>query len=226
MPRATAVAIALLAISVLVSFFFVVQNGGLLLPEAAVPGASVAAGAGVQPGASAGASAGDSAGGSAGASASPAVVAGGGPVASGSPGSAAGGPGAGGGTASGGGAAPGASSPAASAAGGSAAGGSAPAGSAAPARTPRPSVRPSAAPVRTAAPPVAGSPSAGRLALLTPCPGRADCYVYVVRSGDNLFSIANYFGVPLGRVRALNPGFGGGSIVQPGTKLILPTPTR
>jgi len=48
----------------------------------------------------------------------------------------------------------------------------------------------------------------------------------VIRSGDNLSSIANWFGVPLQTVLALNPWVGKGQIIRPGQKLILPTPTR
>ena len=232
LPRATAVAVALLAVSVLISFLFVVQNGGLLLPEAAVAGPSLVAGAGAsgQPGASASNGAVAGAGGRlspAPATAGPSTP--GGSGAGGGSGSS-GGAGSGSGTPSGGTGAGGAAS--APASGGTAGGPAQPTASAGrPARTPRPSPSPALGPTARPAPTPArsanaGSPTASRLALLTPCPGRADCYVYVVRSGDNLFSIANYFGVPLARVRALNPALGNAGIVQPGTKLILPTPKR
>ena len=66
--------------------------------------------------------------------------------------------------------------------------------------------------------------SASRLALLTPCPDSPDCYIYVVRSGDNLFSIANYFGVPLSTVKAMNPWTKNG--LKAGRELRIPPPTR
>jgi LysM domain len=204
LPRATAIAIALLVTSALISFVFVVERGGLLLPEAATPQPTLLAppglsgspdsgsGVGVQPGA----------GGQAGSS--------------GGTGSTTAAPG-------------GTTAPAPS--GGASAPASTVFPTSNPVATPRPTIRPTPRPTaRPAATPAtsvpAGSPSASRLALLTRCPGRTDCYVYVVRSGDNLFSIANYFGVPLTRVLALNPSIGNTAIVRPGTNLILPTPTR
>jgi LysM repeat protein len=47
----------------------------------------------------------------------------------------------------------------------------------------------------------------------------------VVRSGDNLVSIARYFGVPLETVYRLNP-WTRTSGLRAGQELILPPPTR
>jgi LysM repeat protein len=89
---------------------------------------------------------------------------------------------------------------------------------------------PSPSPVatRTPAPTPFSTPQAtsSRYALLTACPSKPDCYLYTVRSGDNLFSIANYFGVPYDTVLQLNPGIGDPATIQPGTVLTLPPPTR
>ena len=78
--------------------------------------------------------------------------------------------------------------------------------------TPRPSVKPTT------------RPTSNRYALLSPCADRANCYVYVIRSGDNLFSIANYFGVSLSTVEAWNPWTQNGLVV--GRGLRIPPPTR
>ena len=67
-------------------------------------------------------------------------------------------------------------------------------------------------------------PTSDRYALLKPCPDAPDCYLYVVRSGDNLTSIARYFGVPLNTVKAMNPWTQNGLTV--GRALRMPPPTR
>ena len=96
--------------------------------------------------------------------------------------------------------------------------------------TPSPSPSPTATPTPTPSPtPIptpktTPKPTSNRFALLMPCPSTPDCYVYIIRSGDNLFSIANYFGVSLTRVQRMNPWVNGGLVV--GRALRIPTPTR
>ena len=102
--------------------------------------------------------------------------------------------------------------------------------SATPTATPIPSLSPSPSPSSTASPTpeptpkTTPKPTSGRFALLKPCPGTSNCYIYVVRSGDNLFSIAKYFGVPLKTVQAMNPWTKNGLVA--GRELRIPTPTR
>jgi LysM domain-containing protein len=93
-----------------------------------------------------------------------------------------------------------------------------------PTTTPAPTsvVTPAPTPTRTATP----APSSDRYALLTPCPTTTDCWIYVIRSGDNLQSIANYFGVSYERVLDMNPDLGDPGNVRPGYRLRIPTPTR
>lgn len=90
-----------------------------------------------------------------------------------------------------------------------------------------PSTTPTPMPVATptAKPTPKPQPTSNRYALLTACPDKPNCWIYVIRSGDNLFSIANYFGVPLERVKALNPWTRTESL-RAGRQLILPPPTR
>ncbi len=96
-----------------------------------------------------------------------------------------------------------------------------PAVSATAAPAPLPTPRPTPSSGTTATPPA----SSDRYALLTACPDEPDCWIYVVRSGDNLSSIANYFGVKLQTVQTLNP-WTSSTRLQAGQQLRLPPPTR
>jgi LysM repeat protein len=98
-----------------------------------------------------------------------------------------------------------------------------------PAPTPSPttSATPAPTPGRTPVPTAVPTPrpSSNRYALLKPCPGTPNCWIYVIRSGDNLSSIAHYFGVPLATIRSLNP-WTTTSALKVGRQLRLPPPTR
>ena len=87
----------------------------------------------------------------------------------------------------------------------------------APSPTTKPTQRPTAAPTTR--------PTSDRFALLDPCPNRSNCYVYRIRAGDNLYSIAHYFGVSLNRIYQLNP-WSRTAGIRAGQEIILPTPTR
>lgn len=87
---------------------------------------------------------------------------------------------------------------------------------------PTPVVTPAPTATRTATP----APSSDRYALLTKCRTTSDCWIYVIRPGDNLRSIANYFGVSYERVLDMNPDIGDPANVRPGYRLRIPTPTR
>jgi hypothetical protein len=85
-----------------------------------------------------------------------------------------------------------------------------------PATTPAPTPEPTPTPV----------PTSNRYALLEPCPTAPDCYLYTIRIGDNLRSIANFFGVPYATVLELNPDMTDPEAIQPGDVITLPPPTR
>jgi hypothetical protein len=89
--------------------------------------------------------------------------------------------------------------------------------------TPRPTVRPSAAPTTgPAQTPSASLPPA--FAGLDACPDRAGCYLYRIRSGDNLTLVALHFGVTLVALRAANPEIVDPSLIHVGDLIRIPVP--
>ncbi|MDO8484355.1 MAG: LysM peptidoglycan-binding domain-containing protein [Candidatus Limnocylindrales bacterium] len=95
----------------------------------------------------------------------------------------------------------------------------------APSAEPSLAVTPSPSPTATPTPASTARPGSDRYALLKACPDAPDCWIYVVRSGDNLVSIARYFGVSFEVVGELNPRTKTTELVA-GQELRLPPPTR
>lgn len=93
----------------------------------------------------------------------------------------------------------------------------------APSPTPTPTPSPSPTPKPTATP--RPTPSSDRYQLLTACPNTPRCWIYTVRRGDNIFSIAHYFGVSTDAVYSRNP-FLRTTGLRAGQQLRLPPPTR
>ena len=95
---------------------------------------------------------------------------------------------------------------------------------AAPTATPAPTVPASPAPTKKPAATVPPGATASRMKLLTPCPDTPKCYIYRIRSGDNLYSIAKYFGVSFSTVKAWNAWTDNG--LKVGRELRIPPPTN
>ncbi|HEX7492053.1 MAG TPA: hypothetical protein VF337_10165 [Candidatus Limnocylindrales bacterium] len=113
-----------------------------------------------------------------------------------------------------------------------------------PTATPEPTAPPSSTPQVT--PTAVPAPSstwppgatASRMDLLVPCTGQSDCWIYTVRGAgpppdgngsavaDTLAGIVSYFGVNVTTVRQMNLWLNGGSAIQSGDKLKIPTPTK
>lgn len=115
---------------------------------------------------------------------------------------------------------------------------------AAPTVSPTPEPTPTATPTASPSPTLAPTPvpsatwppgaTASRMSLLVPCSGKANCYIYTVRGpgpsgngskvADTAAGIAQFFGVSLSKIYAMNPGAASG--IHPGEKLEIPPPTR
>ncbi len=91
--------------------------------------------------------------------------------------------------------------------------------------TPSPTSLPTPAPTATPTPATTATPASDRYTLLTACPDAPDCWTYVVRSGDNFESIANYFGHPTSTLLQMNPTIGDPADIRPGDELRMPPPT-
>lgn len=105
-----------------------------------------------------------------------------------------------------------------------------PSPSASPAPTPTPTASPTPTPTPpptpTPTPAPTATPTSDRYRLLTACPDAPDCWIYVVRSGDNFESIANYFGHPTSTLLQMNPSIVDPAEIRPGDEIRMPPPTR
>jgi LysM repeat protein len=95
----------------------------------------------------------------------------------------------------------------------------------APTASPSPAPTPTPSPTPTAKPTPKPAATSDRYAVLRPCPDAPRCWIYRVRSGDNLYSIAHWFGVSLDSIYARNPWTRTQGL-RAGQELRLPPPTR
>jgi LysM domain len=94
-----------------------------------------------------------------------------------------------------------------------------------PSPSPTPTPSPTATPAPTPKPTPRPTPRSDRYDLLRACPNTPRCWIYRVRRGDNLYSIANYFGVSTDSIYARNPWLRDRGL-RSGQELRLPPPTR
>ena len=94
-----------------------------------------------------------------------------------------------------------------------------------PSPTPPPTPAPTPKPTPKATPKPTKKPTSDRYKLLKACPNKADCWIYTVRSGDNLSSIANYFGHSLRTIYTWNPKYPAAAL-RVGAQIRMPPPTR
>ncbi len=94
-----------------------------------------------------------------------------------------------------------------------------------PSPTPEPTANPTPTPEPTPKRTPRPSPSSDRYQLLRACTNTTRCFIYTVRPGDNLFSIAHYFGVSTNSLYARNPWLRNSGL-RAGQQLRMPPPTR
>ena len=101
-----------------------------------------------------------------------------------------------------------------------------------PSPTPTAAPTPSPTPSPMPSPSVAASPSGTpqpslppAFVGLKPCTDAPDCYLYRVRSGDNLTQIAQHFGVTKAAIKSLNPEITDPSLIHVGDMIRIPLPT-
>jgi hypothetical protein len=92
-----------------------------------------------------------------------------------------------------------------------------------PTATPNPT--PTATPRATPRPTPRATPRSDRYRLLRACGDAPRCWIYTVRSGDNVYSIARYFGVSQDSIYARNSWLRTRGL-RAGQQLRLPPPTR
>jgi LysM domain len=84
--------------------------------------------------------------------------------------------------------------------------------------TPEPTEQPTPKPTK--------KPESDRYRLLDPCPNQRNCWIYTVRGGDNLYSIAHYFGHSMTVIYQWNPRYATGARLRAGDQIRMPPPTR
>jgi hypothetical protein len=71
-----------------------------------------------------------------------------------------------------------------------------------------------------------GGPDPRALPELRRCPGRSNCYIYIVEPGNNLYSIAHYYRVSYDRVLRMSPWITDPADIRTGDEVRMPTPQR